>query len=141
MPIDRLFEDRLIAAALAVRQQAYAPYSKFQVGAALLSTSGETFLGCNVENISYGLTQCAERSAVTAAVAAGRTEFTALAIASPSGVSPCGACRQVLAEFCPDLAILLVDANQPDRIVRATLEELLPARFQSDAVKAQSAAK
>jgi cytidine deaminase len=129
MPIDDPLEAALIAAALAARQRAYAPYSRFQVGAALLSAAGETFLGCNVENVSYGLTQCAERTALTAAIAAGQREFTALAIASAGGVTPCGACRQVLAEFCPELTILLVDAEQPDRIARASLAELLPARF------------
>ncbi len=114
-------EHALIAAALAARQHAYAPYSKFQVGAALLATTGETFLGCNVENASYGLTQCAERAAVTTAVAAGHQQFSLLAIASPGAAAPCGACRQVLTEFCPELTILLVDANDPNRIMRTSL--------------------
>jgi cytidine deaminase len=129
MPTDSPLEEALIAAALAVRQRAYAPYSNFQVGAALLSTAGQTFLGCNVENTSYGLTQCAERTALTAAIAAGQRQFTALAIASPGGATPCGACRQVLAEFCPELTILLVDSNQPDRIAHVSLGELFPGRF------------
>jgi len=122
-------EETLIAAALAVRQRAYAPYSNFQVGAALLSASGETFLGCNVENASFGLTQCAERTALTAAIAAGQREFAALVIASPGGVTPCGACRQALAEFCPELIIVLVDAHQPQRISRTSLDALFPSRF------------
>jgi cytidine deaminase len=129
MPTDRLREEDLIQAALAVRQRAYAPYSKFQVGAALLSATGEIFLGCNVENVSYGLTQCAERAAITAAVALGQREFTLLAIASPGGVSPCGACRQVLAEFCADLPILLIDADQAQAIIRVNLAKLFPSRF------------
>ena len=121
--------DMLIQAALAARQQAYAPYSKFQVGAALRSRTGQVFTGCNVENASYGLTICAERAAVTAAVAAGCREFDALALALSGGGTPCGACRQVLAEFCPDLPILLIDADNPQRIAEVRLAELLPGRF------------
>jgi cytidine deaminase len=131
--MDAKTEDALIAAALAVRQRAYAPYSQFQVGAALLAASGETFLGCNVENASYGLTQCAERAALTAAVAAGQREFSLLAVATPGGITPCGACRQALAEFSPDLAILLVDADQHQRVARTSLGQLLPFRFRLDA--------
>jgi cytidine deaminase len=127
--MDLTQEQALITAALAVRKRAYAPYSQFQVGAALLAATGETFVGCNVENTSYGLTQCAERAALTAAIAAGQRQFSLLAIASPGGVTPCGACRQVLAEFCPELPILLIDADQPARIARTSLNELFPARF------------
>ncbi len=92
----------LHAAALSVAKNAYAPYSRFRVGAALLDEEGRIFVGANVENRSFGLTICAERSAVMAAVAAGARRFTAIAIStpdSPSPVSPCGACRQVLSEF------------------------------------------
>jgi cytidine deaminase len=126
-------DQALIAAALAVRQRAYAPYSTFEVGAALLTTTGETFLGCNVENASYGLTQCAERAAVATAVAAGRREFSRLVIASPGGAPPCGGCRQVVAEFCQDLTILLVDSDDPRRIVRTSLSELFPSGFRANA--------
>ena len=119
----------LVAAALDVRQRAYAKYSQFFVGAALLAKDGRTFVGCNVENVSYGLTICAERSAVFAAVAAGATQFELLAIASAGGVTPCGACRQVLVEFAPDLPILLVDAEQPQVIREANLRDLLPGAF------------
>ena len=122
-------EQRLIDAALAARQQAYAPFSQFQVGAALRSVDGQIFLGCNVENASYGLTICAERGAVMAAVVAGQRKFDGLAIALAGGGTPCGACRQVLAEFCPDLTILLVDANEPARVARVQLADLLPGRF------------
>lgn len=122
-------ENALISAALAARQRAYAPYSKFQVGAALLTTNGDVFAGCNVENASYGLTQCAERVAVASAIVAGSRQFSALAIASSGGVMPCGACRQVLAEFCPDLSVLLIDADRPEHLTRTTLADLFPGRF------------
>lgn len=121
--------DELIAAALSARVNAYARYSQYRVGAALRSEAGHVFAGCNVENASYGLTQCAERAAVTAAVAAGHTRFTALVIAGPGGCTPCGACRQVLAEFCAELPILIVDADQTERRVECNLRELLPGRF------------
>lgn len=119
----------LIAAALAVRGKAYAKYSHFQVGAAIRAADGRIFAGCNVENASYGLTICAERSAVFAAVAAGEDCFTAIAIATAGGYPPCGACRQVLAEFAPELPIFIVDADQPDQIVETDLAALLPGRF------------
>jgi cytidine deaminase len=121
--------DDLIDAALEVRKRAYARYSGYHVGAALRSASGKIYVGCNVENASYGLTQCAERSAVTAAVAAGEREFTALALALPAGGTPCGACRQVLAEFCDALPIVVVNADDPTERVEMNLRELLPGRF------------
>ncbi len=97
----------LLAEARKARDQAYAPYSRFAVGAALRAKSGRVFTGCNVENLSFGLTSCAERNAVFAAITAGEREFEAIAIVADSKqpVSPCGACRQVLAEFAPRLAI------------------------------------
>lgn len=122
---------RLVQAALEVRQRAYAPYSQFAVGAALLAGDGETYVGTNVENASYGMSICAERAAVVSAVAAGQTQFQALAIVTPGGQTPCGACRQVLAEFCDDLPILLIDAQDPVSIRHSTLRELLPDRFRS----------
>lgn len=116
--------DDLVAAAWAAREAAYAPYSNFKVGAALLAADGRVFSGCNVENISYGLTNCAERVAIGAAVAAGVTRFKAVAVVADTGVpiSPCGACRQVLAEFHVPLVML---ANRIERL-EFTLEELLP---------------
>lgn len=120
---------QLIDAALAARQQAYAPYSKFLVGAALLTEDGQAFSGCNVENASYGLSNCAERTATFAAVAAGQRRFVALAVATEGGYSPCGACRQVLAEFSDDLPILIVDTRSEGRVDEVTLAELLPRRF------------
>jgi cytidine deaminase len=109
-----------------VREQAYAPYSKFQVGAALLTASGRIFCGCNVENLSFGLTVCAERAAVFTAIAAGETKFEAIAVVADSiqPVTPCGACRQVLVEFSTDLKI--VSANLQDQRYESTIAELLP---------------
>lgn len=120
----------LIDAALAARAHAHAPYSNFQVGAALLTTSGNIITGCNVENASYGLTICAERVAVGSAVAAGEKQFVAMAIATPGGHTPCGACRQVIAEFAPELPILLVDADHPAQVQETDLRTLLPSQFQ-----------
>ncbi len=124
-----LQDQALVEAALAARLRAFAPYSKFLVGAALRTPDGKEFSGCNVENASYGLTICAERTAIFSAVAAGEQQFTRLAIASAGGVSPCGACRQVVAEFAPAISILLVDALQPDRVAEVNLADLLPGLF------------
>ncbi|MEM8679984.1 MAG: cytidine deaminase [Planctomycetota bacterium] len=123
--------ESLIAAALDVRSHAYAPYSGFQVGAALLTQSGSVYVGCNVENASYGLTSCAERGAIFTAIAHGERDYELIAVASPGGVSPCGACRQVLAEFSQQLKILLVDADNPTHTKELTIAELLPHRFDS----------
>jgi cytidine deaminase len=119
----------LVDAALIVRGRAYAKYSEFLVGAALLAADGKIYGGCNVENVSYGLTNCAERAAVFSAIAAGQRKFELLAIASAGGVTPCGACRQVLAEFAPELPILLVDVDRPGEIVEVNLRDLLPGAF------------
>jgi cytidine deaminase len=119
----------LIRAAVEVQRRAYAPYSKFHVGATLLAADGTIFTGCNVENGSYGLTICAERAAVFAAVAAGQQQFLMLAIATRGGAMPCGACRQVLIEFAPNLPILLIDSDDPSRIIEVNLRELLPGAF------------
>ncbi len=119
----------LIQAAVASRDYAYAPYSKFQVGAAVLTASGEIFAGCNVENASYGLTICAERVAVGSAVAAGHKQIVAIAVATAGGHSPCGACRQVLSEFGPAMEVLLVDADDPSKVRTTSLDKLLPEQF------------
>ncbi len=118
--------DELVTAAKAARDRAYAPYSKFRVGAALLTEDGQVFTGVNVENISYGLTMCAERVAVGRAIDAGITAFARLAVVADSRVSimPCGACRQVLAEFNPSLEI--VSANLDGETQTLNLQELLP---------------
>jgi cytidine deaminase len=119
---------------------AYCPHSGFRVGAALLSVDGTVFVGCNIENASYGLTLCAERSALSAAISAGTRDFSAVAIVAmpteESNISetqtpyPCGACRQVLSEFCnPDLKIFVASANALDSYEECTLGELLPKAF------------
>ena len=129
----------LIQAAQKARKQAYAPYSKYKVGAALLGKNGEVFVGCNVENASYGLSMCAERAAVFKAVCAGVTDFEAIAIVtdSPEPASPCGACRQVLAEFSSELEITLANLNGQSR--KTSIKELLPLAFtKSKLVEAKS---
>ena len=114
----------MVKVAWDLRERAYAPYSKFPVGAAVMAADGRIFAGCNVENLSYGLTQCAERVAVGVAIAAGARELVALAVVADTQVpiSPCGACRQVLAEFGVTRVLL---ANRGERLEFA-LEELLP---------------
>ena len=116
----------LLDQARAAREQAYAPYSRFAVGAALRAKSGRVFTGCNVENLSFGLTICAERNALFAAIAAGEREFDVIAIVADSRqpVTPCGACRQVLAEFSPQLAICC--ANLEGQTFTSDLGQLLP---------------
>lgn len=121
----------LMALAEAARARAHAPYSRFRVGAALLCEDGSVQAGCNVENASYGATICAERTAVVAAVAAGHTRFRAIAVAGPEGVAlgPCGICRQVLAEFSPDGALLVITRDEAGAPRATTLAALLPAAF------------
>ncbi len=120
--------DPLLEAASAVQRRAYAPYSRFRVGCALEAEDGRVFVGCNVENASYGLTICAERAAVSAAVAAGAQRFRRAIVVSDADppAAPCGACRQVLSEFGRDL---VVDGVSPAGTVRWTIAELLPAAF------------
>jgi cytidine deaminase len=126
-PIDR---DALVRAATEARKRAYAPYSKFQVGAALLAADGTIIPGCNVENASYGLTICAERNAIFRAVEDGHSEFLAIAIAldSPGECTPCGACRQVLYEFAPGLEIIMANLGS-GRVDVLPLNVLLPRAF------------
>ena len=123
---------RLLKAAAQVSRSAHAPYSKFQVGAALLTDRGEIVTGCNVENASYGLTICAERNAIFHAVATGRKNFRAVAVVA-SGKQmpfPCGACRQVLAEFCaPGTRVLIAPRGKLAAYDESSLGELLPKTF------------
>ena len=122
--------DELIRAALEAQQRAFCPYSNFPVGAALRTASGRVYQGVNVENASFGLTICAERVAASSAVAAGEREFAEIVVVSRGGVSPCGACRQFLAEFNPSLPIVMIDSLQPGTLHEASLAELLPGRFE-----------
>ena len=121
--------DVLVAKAREVQGKAYAPASKFLVGAALLTADGQVFVGCNVENASYGLTICAERSAICAAVAAGAREVQAVAVVTDLAdpARPCGACRQVLAEFGSAMEVVLVGSGAA--VVTTTLDKLLPDPF------------
>lgn len=121
-------DDPLLAAARAARARAYCPYSGFAVGAALEAADGRVFTGCNVENASFGLTLCAERAALAAAVNGGAREFRRLVVVAEtaSGIAPCGACRQALAEFGTGLA---VEGVGPSGARRWTLAELLPDGF------------
>lgn len=131
--MNKIFQRQLIKKAADAAKNSYAPYSKLRVGAALLTEGERRILtGCNVENASFGLTICAERAALAAAVAAGFRCFEAMAVATSgrSAVVPCGACLQVLAEFCkPDLIVLTADAAKPARIKIFTLRDLLPHAF------------
>jgi len=122
--------EALLEAAREARKRAYAPYSRFPVGAALLAGNGAVYAGCNIENASYGLCNCAERTALFKAVSEGAGEFKALAVVADSDgpVSPCGACRQVLFELCPeDMPVLL--ANLAGERLETTVGELLPHGF------------
>jgi cytidine deaminase len=120
---------KLIAAAKAVQRNAHAPYSKFPVGAALLAQNGKVYTGVNVENASFGLTNCAERVAVGKAVSDGQRKFKAIAVVAPStSLSPCGACRQVLAEF-GEMIVICVDSRNLRKVRVYMLSELLPHAF------------
>jgi len=131
----------LVEAALAAREKAYTPYSHYAVGAALLTKGGSVYIGCNVENASYGATNCAERTAFFKAVSEGEREFAAIAIAG--GVSgqepedyayPCGVCRQVMKEFCADdFQIIVVKSTEDYQIYR--LDALLPYGFGGDSIR------
>ena len=120
----------LIEAAARAKDKAYAPYSGFRVGAALLSQDGQIFTGCNVENVSFSATNCAERTAFFKAVSEGITEFSAIAVISDreAYISPCGVCRQVMVEFCkPDFQILMCGASGGFK--QMSLAELMPEMF------------
>ena len=124
-------KQHLIAAALKARRDSIAPYSKFQVGAALLTGGGEMIMGANVESASYGLTCCAERVALFAALTKGKRNFTAIAIVARAtgGPMPCGACRQLLAEYAPGAEVWVADSQAPEKVRSFTVKELLPGAF------------
>ena len=132
--MDEAKKQELIRVALEARKKAYAPYSKYQVGAAILGKSGRIFSGCNVENASFGATICAERTAAVKAVSEGETGFIALAVATDGKEpgAPCGICRQFLAEFGLDLIMILV--NLDGKKIETTLKEYLPGAFVPDSL-------
>ena len=119
----------LIIQSVEARKLAYAPYSKFLVGAALLTSDGKVFTGCNVENTSYGLSICAERTAICKAVSEGHQSFEAIAIAAHPFASPCGACRQFIVEFGKEIKVISVDAKELTNTKLWTSEELIPENF------------
>jgi cytidine deaminase len=121
----------LVLAAAAARERAVAPYSKFKVGAALLTKCGEIITGANVESASYGLTCCAERVALFHALTSGKRDFIAVAVVAraPGGPMPCGACRQLLAEYAPNAKVWMADSKKLKSIKEFTVKKLLPAAF------------
>ena len=121
--------DPLIQLALETRQRAYAPYSNFLVGAAVECENGSMFAGCNVENASYGLAICAERVALTTAVAAGQQKFRRIVVTASPQAAPCGACRQFIAQFGSHIQVICVDATEPQQQQSWTIAELLPQSF------------
>ncbi len=124
-------KDELVQAAAQARRRAIAPYSRFKVGAALLTRSGEIITGGNVESASYGLTCCAERVALFQALTSGRTEFAAIAVVAraPGGPMPCGACRQLLAEYAREAVVWVADSRALRQVREFRVRELLPAAF------------
>lgn len=129
--------DALVDAALAVRENAHAPYSNYPVGAAIETRSGRIYVGCNVENASYGLTLCAERSAIAQMVAAGERDPVAVVVATrgPRPGTPCGMCRQTFAEFARDLDVMLIVEGAPSAARTLRLADLLPEAFRADALE------
>lgn len=131
-------QSKLCSLAAQAATPAYAPYSKFHVGAAVYTQGGEIFRGCNVENGSYGLTMCAERVAIGRAVSEGEREIVAVAVATASGVSPCGACRQVINEFAQAECPILICDLRGDLLQQFTLGTLLPSSFHGPSHKASA---
>ena len=128
MKINEEEKKTLIQTSLKARENAYTPYSHYKVGAALKTKSGKIYTGCNIENASYGLTICAERTAMFKAVSEGDRDFETIVIATRDGGSPCGACRQVMAEFSLEMQVILV--NQEGGIIgEFSVAELLPEAF------------
>lgn len=130
----RVKYQELIEKAIGARKNAHAPYSKFQVGAAVLTDCG-VFPGCNVENAAYGDTCCAERGAIYAAIASGAKQFNAIAVCADisGGMPPCGSCRQVLVEFNSEMEVIISDLRKKFRVV--SVRELLPEMFSSDVLR------
>lgn len=122
---------RLVAAAIKARKMACAPYSRFKVGAAILTEKGKIISGANVESASFGLTCCAERIALFSALTSGEKEFTAIAVVAriDGGGMPCGACRQLLAEYAPNALVWVADSAKPQHVKEFTTKDLLPGAF------------
>jgi len=133
----KLNKAKLIQVAAQARQFAVAPYSHFQVGAALLTRSGEIICGANVESASYGLTCCAERIALFKALTEGKTDFVAIAIVTrlPGGAMPCGACRQLLAEYAPKARVYVADSAKLKQIREFNVSKLLPGAFDGTSLR------
>ena len=133
--LDPRFEERLVQAARRAQTHALAPYSNFHVGAALLVASGEVITGCNIENATYGLTLCAERVALAKALSDGNRTFIALAVSAEAQLPtpPCGACRQILWEYCGDIPVIM--ANPREITMRTSLGALLPEPFGPENLK------
>ena len=127
----KIDKNELVRAAARARERAVAPYSKFKVGAALLAKNGEIISGANVESASYGLTCCAERVALFNALTSGKKNFVAVAVVAraPGGPMPCGACRQLLAEYAPEAKVWVADSRAPGKIREFTVRGLLPSAF------------
>ena len=128
-----MIEKKLIDAAQHAQKRAYAKYSNFQVGAAVETKDGKIYEGCNIENASFSLTICAERTALFSAIAAGERNFSQLVVATDNGVSPCGACRQVIWELCGDIPIIIVDKDGNTKETSASA--LLPSAFDEKDLK------
>lgn len=124
---DNAVNDELIKQAIRARTRAHAPYSNYHVGAAVLTRAGDIIIGCNVENAAYGSTICAERVALTSAIAQAKNDFTAIAVVTSNGGSPCGPCRQVMAELGPEMDVYICDESGNYRTT--TVKELLPDYF------------
>ncbi len=121
--------DELVNSARAARENAYAPYSHYAVGAAVLAKSGKVYTGCNVENAAYPTSLCAERVAIFKAISEGERELVALAVVTSNGGSPCGACRQVFSEFAEDDSVIVLAAARGDRHKEFSMKQILPDRF------------
>lgn len=127
--VDPKLLDRLLEAAMRVREHAYAPYSKYKVGAAIATRSGDIYTGCNVENASFSAGICAERGALVQMVADGQREPVAIAVVTRDGASPCGVCRQMLVEFARDMPVAIIALDdETGRVV--SLADLLPRAFE-----------
>ena len=132
--LDQEKKQELLKSASQARQWAYVPYSDYAVGAALLTASGRIYDGVNIENAAYPVTICAERVAIFKAVSNGERDFQAIAVVTRNGGMPCGSCRQVMAEFSPDMAVFVADEMETV-VSETTLSDLLPGAFRSDSLK------